>query len=468
MVLRSAVLGLIFCLLLAAPAAPATAQPVPADSVQPAVIGEHPTTAFHPDVTVMWLNVVKNGRTQRLPFPGLDPGPSPAIAVDGYVNGIFLLSTAPLALFVDSQPMIPIRENADGYFKIKDFGYLNHAGLWSAFLPENQGQGTSATVSSCYASFSTIPGDALSDEQALRITVVHNGNENHLSILQDPPVRIDAGHPPSSEEPLDFYFMGNDTRPFDDAPAAFEARTAAIRAGIRAVEAMIGSQIVDRVNIVDLDDQYNSYTRKGKSDIWFYSRLFWNESEAELQTIARHEALHILADRLNLAANSGLRELYAKLMGFGPFSPERFAVMTSGRPPATPSTAPPAPGASRLFAFINEINFIRGAKGGHAQDDVDEFCTSFLHTLMYAERLAPLLGQPIKYRDGFLPPLSTREREQLLEDYQTVLAAMIEGIPPHSPRQLKAVFLAGLAAVRNIDPTAEALRTVPGRRPQNS
>jgi hypothetical protein len=29
--------------------------------------------------------------------------------------------------------------------------------------------------------------------------------------------------------------------------------------------------------------------------------------------------------------------------------------------------------------------------GGHSRDNLDEFCASFLHTLMYIDRLAPLL-----------------------------------------------------------------------------
>lgn len=441
MIPKSVSAVLILCALLFAAPVPVISQPDTCDS---STVSRPAAKPFPREVAVMWLNVIKDGQSELLPFTKRDLEDTQAITVDGYVNGVVMFSTARLRFTVDGEPMNLIRKNADGSYKVKYFGYFDRTEFWSKFMADELDRSALDEIPNFYSSFTKVPGDALSDAREVRITVAKNGIANHLTIRQNPAAKLDAGGPPAQGLVHDVYYHGNDEPQFEGAADAYQARVAAIQEGIRAVEAMVGRRIVDRVNLVDFEEQYNSFTCSGESDIWFYTRLFWEESVEELRTIAEHETLHLLSDRLDLPSNARMRDLYAEMMGFGPLSRERFAVMTTGRPAVSRRIVKRGPEASLLFEFINESNFIRGMKGGHAHDDLDEFCTSFLHTLMYVDRLEDNINSSIRHKNGNLTNLTTEERSRLLEDYVVVLSTMAGEIAAHFSEPLNAVLQTGL------------------------
>ena len=444
------------------------AQP-PKDSIRDIAVCQISEASFLKDVAVMWLYVVKDRRTQKLAFTSAELARMPVIAVDGYVNGVVLLSTACLNPSVNQKPMNAIRANADGLFKLKYLGYFSSDEFWSTFLPVDAQRKTSQLILGRYSSFPKVPGDLLCEDPAFRITVLHNGIENHLTIRQNTRIKLNACDLPSAmADAPDIYYLGSDARRFSEAADGFDQRMHAILEGIHAVERAAADKIVRRVNLLDFDGPHNAYTCTGENEIWLYNKIFWNESLEELQTIARHEAMHILSDRLRLPISSRIRELFAKLKGFGPFSRERFQVLATGRAPSGHLTGADVSNASMLFDFINEANFIRGMNGGHSQDDVDEFCASFLHTLMFIDRLQDLLHQPIKSRNGDLITLSPEEQAKLIDDYRTVLAAMVEESREPLPASLANLLQTGLDIADKVGITVEASRAISETRLQPS
>jgi len=413
------------------------------------------------DGALLGLHVVQDSRFRMIPLTNNDLRHLPSITVDGYLNGIVLLSKTPLHISIDNQRITPLQHDADGMLELNYYGFAEQSDFWNRYLAVAKEAGGGAPLQSGYSRFPKIPGDALSHAREVRIAITRNGIENGLTIRQKVPVKLDTGGPDiDGRNALGVYYLGNDTARFASAPADFRRRIRAVMEGIEAVEAAMGDTVVHRINLIDLEGMREAYTCYGESEIWLYTPLFWNEPVEELRSVAEHESMHILADRLGLPTNWRLRGLYADLMGFGPLSRERFSVMTTGRPPRVPATGQVAPGASHLFDFINETNFIRGMKGGHAQDDLDEFCASFLHTLLYIDRLGPLLDQPILSRDGSLRHLAADERRRLLADYHTVLNAMAGEIPaPRAGMALRAVFQTGLDAAAVIGSSLEASRT---------
>lgn len=394
------------------------------------------------DVAVIWLHVVKDGKIKKLAFKPQELTDMPVIAVDGYVNGIVLLSKNPLSVSVNGKPMSPIRMNADGYYKLKYYGNISRQEFWSTFLPvEKVPEISEKIIQGCYSIFPKVPGDALSHAPKFQITLNQKHTSHHLTIHQDAMAKLDLREilPAGSDAP-EFYYLGSNLKQFDCTSTAFRKRVDALLAGIKHVEGITGGKLVQAVQIIDYDLAHNAYSCNDENTIWLYSKLLWQETVQELRVIAEHETMHILSDQLGLSASSRMRELFAELMGFGIFSMERFYVVSSGANPP-PKAANLSSNTSKLFDFINEVNFIRGMNGGHSQDNLDEFCASFLHTLMYIDRLAPLLSSPIKTRNGSLIHLSLAEQASLFKDYDRVLKTMVSEINKMEITGLLAEFL---------------------------
>ncbi|MEJ2038238.1 MAG: hypothetical protein P8X55_04815, partial [Desulfosarcinaceae bacterium] len=215
---------------------------------------------------------------------------------------------------------------------------------------------------------------------------------------------------------------------------------------------------VDRITIIDFNGPFNAFTCPGQNRIWLYRRVFWNESKEELHSIAEHEAMHLLCDRLDLAASSRMRGLYAELMGYGLFSREHLFVLANGWPPPAMGEAC---GVNVLFDFINERNFIRGMNGGHSREHLDEFCASYLHSLLYFDRLGVLLRSPIILPDGSKARLSPSEQARLLFDYRKVLDSMLAAGSAKAPGAVLTFMRTRLAAMDRIDITGPSGPTSP-------
>jgi hypothetical protein len=371
-----------------------------------------------------------------------------------------------MAISVARQPMRPIRETDDGIFDVKHYGRLSRHEFWSTFLSTAFEPTPAARIQGYYASFAQVPGDALCDDPEFRISVDRNGREHHLNIRQQAGTRISNGDRSAADgrEP-EFFYRGDKPARVGELVDSADQRVQAILTGIRAVESAARRSLVDRVSVIDYEGLNNAYTCQGEAGIWLYAPLFWNESLEELRTIAEHETLHILSDRLGLPGSSRLRERFAIFQGYGPLSLERFTVVTTGRAPAARPGHRLA-GTSHLFDFINELNFLRGMKGGHAADDLDEFCASFLHTLMYVDRLQGLLDRPLKIRAGAAVALSTRQRDRLLEDYRTVLGTMAQEIPGRLSPGVRDLLRKGLETADRIADRVDTGSTAADRAPR--
>ena len=71
-----------------------------------------------------------------------------------------------------------------------------------------------------------------------------------------------------------------------------------------------------------------------------------------------------------------------------------------------------------FFSFINERNFLQGMKGGHSHQNPDEFCTSFLHSLMFVEGLSKNLDRPLALKDREKPHfLNEEEKQNVFKEY---------------------------------------------------
>ncbi|MDA8139457.1 MAG: hypothetical protein M0036_12475 [Desulfobacteraceae bacterium] len=417
-------------------------------------------TSLLPEVVALSLHVVRNGGLERRTFTADELAAMTEITVDGYVNGVVVLTTTPLTVTVGDQPMNTILDQGDGSHKLKYYGTMASQRFWDTYLPRGCAGSPEARIKGRYSCFSRVPWDTLSKNQTFEIGFGLKSAHQIWTVRQDVPLQVVLAPPQQVERPGPmFYYLGKDLGRFKQRSTDFNDRLEAIQAGIKGVEAIASSVMVEQVNILDCQGPSNAYTCPNKAELWINSEMFWKESLPELRIIAEHEAMHLLSDRLGFSDNVHIRDLFAELMSANTSSAERAAVKAAGYLSNSQTANPISAGNHLLLDFINESNFIRGMNGGHAQESVDEFCASFLHTLFYIDRLAQLLGQPIITQQHSLVTLSVAEQAQLLEAYRRILETMGQEIEKLDiPEPVKTLFQSGLAAARQAESTLETHR----------
>ena len=343
-----------------------------------------------------------------------------SIEISGYVTGVLVLASAEMKARVDGQNMSKIKSNGDGTYSIKYFGKVGSHEIGvtpfnSYYQKRSEEQGAQSYLEG-YSLFPRVVGDAVSPNSSFQIALDSGDSTASFSVQQR---GYSSFHP--SESPIEFQYLGERLNKHMQN-ADFQARLRAIAEGIRAVERVFQANLVERVKILDYEKVHNAVTCEEKNDIWFYINTFLGEPIDELKTIAEHEALHILVDRKRFAKDSSIRELFADLKGYDTLSRERFVLITKG---VAPTDSAESGSNGDFFSFIDEKNFIRGMKGGHSGQNVDEFCTSFLHSLMFVQNLGENLDRPVTVEPGRSYLMKPQNRERLLEAYLRTLRTFI-------------------------------------------
>ncbi|MFO8085029.1 MAG: hypothetical protein R6U27_12005 [Desulfobacterales bacterium] len=390
------------------------------------------------EIGALCIYQVRNGLTTVSIFSGNELKKQKSIRMEGYVSGVTLLSINSIEASVDGQPLGKLQPGENGSHGLRQdllaeaFRQAGWFDFDSDFMNRFAGK---------YAWFPSIPGDGVSKQNKFSIVLKRMGQSIEVPIFHAGSTQLSGflSRPANASIINNFRYLGNKPEQFGFKD--FDSRARAIADGIRTVEAAVGNELVTSVNLLDYFGPNNALTSEGSTEIWIYTDTFWNESAEELCVIAQHETLHILVDRLQLAKNSDLRELFADLRGFHDFSLERFAIITRGILPSSLIQADNVVSDHILFAFINEMNFLKGMKGGHSRDSLDEFCVSFLHTLLHPEELSRNLHSPVILPGGDSRKLSAKERLSLLEDYALVIEKFTNAVGGNPSQKILSAFL---------------------------
>jgi hypothetical protein len=348
-----------------------------------------------PDACDIYLHEVVDQQPRRTRISGRALDDPQAIDCSGYVCGVELFSPrADLKIALDGQP-----------FEVAPAG------------PERYR----------YALFPKVRGDALCAGDGFAIQIQTEAARRDLTVRHQGARLLNPDRQPADSRDASpvFRLLGQSPERFRARGRDFAERLAAVTKGIGYVEKRFGARLVEYVDILAVGTGDNALTLRGRHQIWFYAETFWDESIPELRVMTEHEALHLTVDEIGLTDRTAIRALFAELSGYGPLSLERFTLVTTGRLNARANR--PTSAASPLLAFIDERNYFPGMTGGHAADNLDEFCTSLLHALLYADRLEANLQRHV----------SAQERTRISRDLARTLdlfAGQIAGLgTPHSP-----------------------------------
>jgi hypothetical protein len=348
----------------------------------------------------------------------------PALAhltVEGYVSGVVVFCRSGMSIRLDGQPFHPLRKNRDGSFitgapggptrhiqpvDIRDNAYFQTSG------PDNEPPREGTAVRNAYSYFSKVAGGAVRSEQQFDLEFEDDHGCVRLGVRQ---VGYRSARLACPDYRIPFRYQGTRLDHLEEEIPDIDQRMAAVARGIESVENTLGQDLVSEAVILDYTDIKNAITREDSDKIWFYIETFREEPLPELETIAAHEALHKYVDRRRLIHSGLVREWFSDLKSFGPLSYERLLMVTQGVSLHREETRNDAD--DLFFRFINEKHFLEDRKGGHAGDNLDEFCTSFLHSLLYVQRLESNLNRPIRRRDGSLRLLTADQKQEMLNNY---------------------------------------------------
>lgn len=419
-ILLSVLFLIFFCFSVAAASAQAPVRSAPNSLALPA---EDPGgSMFGKGLLGLQIYQVRDGKIEHHWFDADHLKDRRSISLSGYISGIVAVGRPGLSVQVNGRPMSEMRPDKNGKVSLGYYGVIEPDRRSQSPMTAN-GQAKSpsgGSVPKVYGLFPPVPADTISEGS--RITL-------RVSSGQSPPEKLYIFHSrsvapevPGSEGVCDFRLTGIGEKEIRHGNPDAEARFRAICKGIVAVETAFHTELVRTVHVLAYDDFRNAVTFPNHRDVWFYVNTFLQESVAELTVIAEHEALHILVDRLELTADRDLRELFADLKGYHALSAERFHLVSRGRMVSGADRNPKK--ESIFFEFIKESNFFPGMKGGHPEDNLDEFSVSSLHTLMYPDLLEIHLNHMSDSWSGIDPDTA---RQEIIQTY-TRLVTILQSV----------------------------------------
>jgi hypothetical protein len=362
------------------------------------------------------------------------------LEIQGSVVGVVVFGPDDLKVELGGQKLRPIQSDADGTFHVKGYGKFNPSELSARTHMARGGQGLpTATIAPppgatgrAFYYFPKVFGAAVSSQQQFELQLAGQDSRQVVEINHRPIQKIawaDGRKVPSSS----FYYVGHRLETLLETAYDFQGRLAAIYDGVRLVEDAFQLDLVQDVQLIDLNRRNNALTYEGRNTIWFYVDTVLGTSAQELRRIASHEALHQLVYQLRLAHHSQTRRFFADLWNLDKLSMARFQMVTSGW--FDSRSAQLTPSNRLFFSFINEKNFMRGMNGGHSHDNLDEFLTSFIHSLLYIEKLERNLHSPVSiYGTKTRHRLTDQEKTHILNLYKQSIELLIQTTEASSPQ----------------------------------
>ncbi|MEW6667939.1 MAG: hypothetical protein AB1512_22235 [Thermodesulfobacteriota bacterium] len=353
--------------------------------------------------------LVRNGELREKVLRASDLTGDPVSVADGYVSGVAVFGSAELEVTLDGRRLKRAERGKHGVFSGQVPAILKAQGF-------SHGMDDTTPDVEIYALFPAVPGEAVSPGDEFTIAF-RSGSEVLRVPFRQQGYRTVCPLPPNSsgnDAAVSFEYLGSGAGFLDSEPSRLKLR--AIQAGIDDVQRVFREQLVRNVRIIEYNGIRNAIACEEEEGIWLYAGLFRDESPDELEVMARHETLHKLVEKRRLSSSSALRAWFADLKGFDALSYERLLLMTKGVTSHLQAAGPSS--KSVFFSFIDEMNFMGRTRGGHSDENLAEFCASYLHSLMYVKNLARNLERPLRTGEKETPrPMTRREKEYVLNAY---------------------------------------------------
>jgi hypothetical protein len=378
-------------------------------------------------LNLIYLQVVHNGVVKPIIFSQAELEKNPALKINGYIVSVMIFGTQKMDISMNGISATPMQPSSEDSFQISG-GNVYFDDISTAEYPETklrilfcgEHKSEAAKMTGKYffgrkALDSDFLGNQVIDvpKTALQFKVGDKEYELAIEQLAYKPFEIVNGYA--------FHYLGNDREKFAQIDDLHE-KLNAIADGVREIEEVFSTKLVDKVNLVDLRT-FNATASRDQQEITFTAEILKKTSPIGLKMIARHELLHKYVDAKGYTKDERMRTIYADIKGFT--GNQREGLIYSGWFPFE-ELAPYK--NSEFLSFINEKNYFDIPEGGHSYDNMDEFVTPFFHTLMYIERLEANLDKPILVKRRNEKPetvkLTKAQKVQILDHYIKLLETL--------------------------------------------
>jgi len=247
----------------------------------------------------------------------------------------------------------------------------------------------------------------ISHDQDIVLTVTHGGIKYGILLKQPPLVKVAHFNevPGTKYDDLAIIYVGNNYSSFE-GKYDLEPILANINKAVKNVEVTFQINLIDEVHFIDHGmDNAQATVRY----IVLYTGALNNPDKTVVES-TEHEVLHLLVFWMDLTQDKGLRNWFADLNGYT--GTDRARIVNHGFIPFADFEDDYQ--NKVFFDFINESSFI-GRGGGHSNGNVFEFYTSFVHSLMYVDRL-----------EANLSKLTPEQRTIVIDLYHTTLKKIIK------------------------------------------
>ena len=398
--------------------------------LSPATLFEKQAEPENPAVSKigsLCLYCVEEGVVQRLLFTQEELKTLSGIKINGYVWGIVAFCDPNVTASVQGRPLTRIAENQDKTYSIKYFGNVPFDELFAAPKHRGASNGNGLNRMNAYSLFPVVNGDAVVYGDEFLLSFQDGPGQFAISVQQNGYRVFKDLHPQDANKELKFKYLGGIPEGINVDPHDLQDRLSAIEKGVNDVESLFHMNLIDKVNIVKFNPAYGGVTvDNGAKSMWLYDKVFEYESSLEMMHMASHETLHQYVMAKGWTKYTQVRELFSDIKGYDPLSRERFLLITRG---ITPPEEFEAPEDNLFFAFLDERNFLKGARGGHSRQDLDEFCTSFFHSLMHVNRLRKNLFKKVHLREGSNDSgkfLTLSEKKLVLDFYGRTIQCFLD------------------------------------------
>lgn len=383
------------------------------------------------------LYTVVDGRVQPKVFQMNDLRKVERVNIEGYVSGVVVFLEREIPVRMGGKLLKRTERLAAERRLLRDFGFLPVGSPDPPKLASDGGNhpdektdlidGRSMEHLKAYCLFPDVSGNTISNTPAFGIAFDDPANKWEIQITQQG-VEDFCLIPAPSDQVLTFQYIGTRLDKLRAMHSSFDDRLKAVADGIQGVESAFDADLVHQVNIIDREGIQNAITSREGGEIWLYVDALMNEPTDELRVMAAHETLHKLVGKLGLPANARIRKLFARLRGYDLFSSERLTLVMTG---VTPSTNTQGQGEHPLLPFIDENHFFEGMKGGHSGENLDEFCTSMIHSLLFVDRLSENLDRPVIPAGVSTGSGSWAQSDKLaiLQEYANAIECLIKALP---------------------------------------
>jgi len=231
-----------------------------------------------------------------------------------------------------------------------------------------------------------------------------------------------------------FYYEGNNLNRLTEVED-LEKKIRVIYDAIINVGRLFGDDSISKVVIKGVNHKYASVVN---GELIFFSLGCFKLLNAQtIKGVTEHELIHTITTRNGFNNSVRLRNIFADIKEYD--EGERYDVIKKGGYPFYKYYD----GETAFFEFINESNFLAAGDGGHSYKNIFEFNTSFIHSLVYIERMEENLNNgeysfkkdEVDKKDGHLNAsdhikrkLTHAEKIRILTHYITIITAMIEEI----------------------------------------